>query len=282
MALPNGSGAQGGIIFGFCGNPSNCTIGGTTPAARNLISGNIGDGVGLGGGSGNTVQGNLIGTDVTGTLALANGQVGVAVGAGSTNALIGGTTVDARNVISGNGRQIAFGTASNNTVQGNFIGTNITGTVGLPGGNGGISLDTGSSNNVIGGLTATPGTPPGNLISGNNGNFGVDLGSNVNGTVIQGNIIGADITGTQPLGNLIGIHIGGHDNTIGGTAAGAGTSRFQRHDVWCSKFHRSKRLWRQCHQQRYPRQLDFLQWRSGDRSNRCGRWRMRYYNKSPL
>ena len=45
----------------------------------------------------------------------------------------------------------------------------------------------------------------------------MDLGSNVNGTVIQGNIIGADITDTQPLGNLIGVHIGGHDNTIGGT-----------------------------------------------------------------
>src|SRR5689334_25318327 len=66
-ASPNGAGGNGGIVFGFCGTPSNCTVGGTTPAARNLISGNIGSGIALGSGSGNTVQGNLIGTDVTGT-----------------------------------------------------------------------------------------------------------------------------------------------------------------------------------------------------------------------
>jgi hypothetical protein len=222
-AFGNGSGAVGGIVFGFCGTPSNCTIGGTTPASRNLISGNIGVGIGLGSGSGNTVQGNLIGTDVTGTMALGNTGPGVSSAGSISNALIGGTTVDARNIISANNRGIALASSSsNNTVQGNFIGTDITGTVALPNPNGGVSLDTGSSNDVIGGLTATPGTPPGNLISGNNGNFGVDLGGDVNGTVIQGNIIGADITRTQPLGNLIGIHIGGHDNTIGGAATGAG------------------------------------------------------------
>ena len=223
MAFGNGSGAVGGIVFGFCGTPSNCTIGGTTPDARNLISGNSLDGIALGSGSGNTVQGNLIGTDVTGTLALGNFSVGVTTGGGVSNALIGGTTVDARNIISGNGRQIVLASSSsNNVVQGNFIGTDITGTVARPGGNGGLSLDTGSSGNVIGGLTATPGTPPGNLISGNNGFFGLDLGIDVHGTIIQGNIIGADITGTQPLGNLTGIQIDGHDNTVGGTVAGAG------------------------------------------------------------
>lgn len=222
MALGNGSGAVGGIVFGFCGTPANCTIGGITPAARNLISGNVGNGIALGSGSGNTVQGNLIGTDITGTLALGNSFVGVTSGGGISNALIGGTTVAARNNISANNRGIALASSStNNTVQGNFIGTDVTGTAALANPNGGVSLDTGSSNDVIGGLTAIPGTPPGNLISGNNGNFGVDLGSDVHGTLVQGNIIGADITGTQPLGNLIGIHIFGHDNMIGGTANNA-------------------------------------------------------------
>src|SRR5439155_19215111 len=59
IALGNGSGAIGGIVFGSCGTTSNCTIGGTTPDARNLISGNDLNGISLGGGSGNTVQGNL-------------------------------------------------------------------------------------------------------------------------------------------------------------------------------------------------------------------------------
>jgi len=219
-ALPNGAGGTGAIIFGFCGTPSTCTVGGTTPDARNLISGNIGVGIGLGNGSGNTVQGNLIGTDVTGTLSLENG---VGIGTNGTNALIGGTTVDARNIVSGNGRGIDLGGGSNHTVQGNFIGTDITGTVALGNPNVGLNLNSLVSNTMIGGLTATPGTPPGNLISANTGagNFGVIVGQDATGNLVQGNIIGADITGTQPLGNAGGILINGHDNTVGGTDANA-------------------------------------------------------------
>src|SRR5437667_6983827 len=215
-ALPNGASSQGGVIF--VGASSNNTVGGTTPDARNLISGNIGEGVSFGG-TGNTVQGNFIGTDVTGTLPLGNTDRGVFINA--SNCLVGGTTVDARNVISANGRGVDLFSGSNNTVQGNFIGTDVTGTVVLSNPNVGVNTN-GTSNNVIGGLTATPGTPPGNLISGN-GTVGVWLGgSSAQANVIQGNIIGADITGTQPLGNTLGIQIDGHDNTVGGTDAGAG------------------------------------------------------------
>jgi hypothetical protein len=219
MAFGNGSGAVAGIDFGFCGTPLNCTVGGTTPDARNLISGNIGAGIGLGNGSGNTVQGNLIGTDVTGTLAL--GNTGVGVGTGGDNNLVGGTTVDARNIISGNNRGIDTGSGSNNTVQGNFIGTDITGTIAIANPN--IGVNTQGTNNLIGGLTTTPGTPPGNLISGNTGSTAVVLfASGAQGHTIQGNIIGADITGTQALGNSGGILINGPGNTVGGTVSGAG------------------------------------------------------------
>jgi hypothetical protein len=218
-ALPNGSGGNGGIVFGFCGTPSNCTIGGTTPDARNLISGNIGSGVGLGSGSGNTVQGNLIGTDVTGTLALGNTGVGVATG--GNNNLVGGTAVDARNIISGNNRGVDTGAGANNTVQGNFIGTDVTGTIAIANPN--VGVNTQGTNNLLGGLTTTPGTPPGNLISGNTGSTAVVLFSSAaQGNTIQGNIIGADITGTQALGNSGGIQINGSGNTVGGTVSGAG------------------------------------------------------------
>jgi hypothetical protein len=135
MAFGNGSGATGGIDFGFCGTPATCTVGGTTPDARNLISGNIGSGIALGNGSGNTVQGNLIGTDVTGTLTLGNALVGVTSGGSISNALIGGTTVDARNIISANNRGSALAnSSSNNMVQGNFVDTDITGRAPLRGG----------------------------------------------------------------------------------------------------------------------------------------------------
>jgi hypothetical protein len=217
MALPNGMGGTGGIIFGFCGTPANCTIGGTTPDARNLISGNIGNGISFGG-TGNVVQGNLIGTNITGTLALGNTGPGVELN--GSNELIGGTTVDARNIISGNNRGVDIGGGDSNTVQGNFIGTDVTGTIALSNPNLGLNLNSGVSNTLIGGLTTTPGMPPGNLISGNSGNGGVDLGQDGFANIIEGNIIGADITGTQPLGNFpTGIVINGHDNMVGGTSS---------------------------------------------------------------
>jgi CSLREA domain-containing protein len=212
-----------GVLFDF--NSNDNTLGGTTPAARNLISGNAGVSAVDCKGTGNIVQGNLIGTDITGTLALGNSSRGVLVDSGGT-ALIGGTTVAARNIISGNtnadGVQLS---GSATTVQGNFIGTDVTGTVALPNSDYGVNVFA-TNGSVVGGLTATPGAPPGNLISGN-GRAGVNV-QGVSSTLIQGNIIGTDATGTQSLGNhqqgILIVDNGGtpsHDNTIGGTAAGA-------------------------------------------------------------
>src|SRR5262249_50498578 len=215
-ALPNGALGTGAVILN--GSASNNTVGGITPAARNLISANFGMGVQLFTGTGHMAQGNLIGTDVTGTLALGNSGRGV-IDYG-TNDIVGGTTVAARNIISANNRGVDLFGGSNGTVQGNFIGTDVTGTVALGNANGGVDVN-GTANNVIGGLTATPGMPPGNLISGDTGNFGVILGGGSTGNLIQGNIIGADITGTQPLGNSGGILIDGHDSTVGGTTTDA-------------------------------------------------------------
>jgi len=213
-ALPNGSGGLGGVIL--VGSASNNTVGGTTPAERNLISGNIGDGVSLQQGTGNMVQGNLIGTDVTGTASLGNTGRGVTMN--GTNNLVGGTTAGARNILSGNNRGVDVFGGTNHTIQGNFIGTDVTGTVSLSNPNVGVNLNTGVSNTAIGGLTTTPGMPPGNLISGNNGNSGLILAPDTFGNLIQGNIIGADITGAQPLGNFPGgLQINGHDNTVGGS-----------------------------------------------------------------
>jgi titin len=89
---------------------SNNTIGGTTDKARNVISGNVGNGILIEQAStGNTVEGNYIGTDVTGTVALGNTYNGVLIGTGASNNTIGGTMGGARNVISGNGQIGIYG-----------------------------------------------------------------------------------------------------------------------------------------------------------------------------
>ena len=78
-------------------------IGGTIPAARNMISGNSTSGVDITGSGtdSNSVIGNYIGTNEMGTSALAN-QFGVLVEEAAANNAIGGTVFDMANVISGN------------------------------------------------------------------------------------------------------------------------------------------------------------------------------------
>ncbi|HEY0099821.1 MAG TPA: carboxypeptidase regulatory-like domain-containing protein, partial [Pyrinomonadaceae bacterium] len=192
-------------------------IGGTTPATRNVISGHRLNGINIfGAGAGNNlVQGNLIGTDKTGAAALGNGQVGVSI-SGFNGNVIGGTTAAARNVISGNhtGLQIFTGA---NAVQGNYIGTDASGTVDL--GNSGVGLFMqGGASNLIGGLTPTPGQAPGNIISGN-GSAGIDINGNESpGHTIQGNLIGVDVGGASALpnnGDGISIRNSGGGNLVG-------------------------------------------------------------------
>ena len=174
------------------------TIGGTTPEARNIISGNLSDGIQIFSGATNClVQGNYIGTDVTGTLALGNAPGwGVNILSAPGN-IIGGTTPGAGNVISGNGDGGVGigGTASTgNMVQGNLIGTNAAGTTAI-GNNVGVAIYGVASNNTVGGMTAGAR----NVISGNN-QMGVSLLFGT-GNVVQGNFIGTDVNGIAAMGN---------------------------------------------------------------------------------
>jgi hypothetical protein len=201
------------------------TIGGTAAADRNVISGNGDDGVWLGDFStGNVVEGNFIGTDGTGTVALPNAYCGFQV-YGSANT-IGGTTAGARNVISGNtidGVQIDPAPVgdSDNVVEGNYIGLDSAGTVAVPNALDGVLIN-GSPGNTIGGTAAGAG----NVISGN-GASGVEIsGAESSGTIVEGDLIGTDSTGTAVVAGATGyagvmLDFDASDNTIGGTAAGA-------------------------------------------------------------
>jgi hypothetical protein len=196
---------------------SGMRIGGTTPDLRNVISGNN-RGIFFQSGSNHVVQGNLIGTNRNGTAAIAN-AIGISVQS-SDDLLIGGTTAQARNIIAGagTGQGIFMGVAARTRIQGNFIGTDVTGTSALGFALEAVHLDSSASDTQIGGLTAMPGMPPGNVISGSGTGIQVGVGvNNVNNTAIQGNLIGTDASGTNALGNSTGVAIVDPSNTVGGT-----------------------------------------------------------------
>jgi hypothetical protein len=215
---PAGTAAMRNFVIGLDIVGSNNLIGGTTAAARNLISGNTYAGVQIDGAS-NRVQGNYIGTDVTGTRALGNGTGVDSEGSQVNDGLIGGTDPGAGNLISGNGYGVYLGRGSNNVVQGNRIGTDVTGTAALGNGRAGVYLEN-ASRDQIGGTASGAG----NLISGNfgdSGASGVYIAGAGTDNVVQGNTIGTDVSGTAALRNGYGITIqNGQNNLIGGPGAG--------------------------------------------------------------
>lgn len=213
---------QQGPGLGFGGNTSGSTIRGL------VINRWLGPGLKLAGPGGGTsyafvVTGNYIGTDSTSQVALPNGSFdGIAV-SGNASVTIGGTHPGDANVVSGSGgRGIAFGpgAASGSVVEGNFVGTDATGTLAVPNTSDGILLN-GNSGARIGGTTPAAK----NVISGNHGD-GVDIsGATVGGFTIQGNLIGTKANGTTALTNTgfgVSFQGGGGGDLLGGVAPGAG------------------------------------------------------------
>jgi titin len=160
-----------------------------------------GDGLDLDTGGGNLVQANFIGADPTGKLGEGNTNSGTSVFNGSSNNQI------IQNVFSGNGATNnfpglqLFGSANNNVITGNFVGTDLTGTAAL--GNGGVGIIVnGSQGNRIG----TNGDGIGdaaerNIISANGFQGVAIFGSGANNNIVAGNYIGTDVTGAKGLGN---------------------------------------------------------------------------------
>ena len=168
-------------------------------------------------GSHNTVTGNYIGTDVTGSQAMGNGVHGVHLDYGPENT-IGGTGAGQRNVISGNsGNGLFLNRGSDgNTIVGNYIGTDATGSFDLGNSGTGIRILPYASGNRIIQL---------NVISGNDGN-GISIGGQgTEANVISGNFIGLDAGGESRLGNSgdgVSLWDGTSGTVIGGDAAGEG------------------------------------------------------------
>jgi CSLREA domain-containing protein len=210
-----------GVFIGL--GAENNTVGGNTPAERNVISGNDLDGVAIHNLNtmSNTVSGNYIGTNISGTAVLSNTLDGVYIYGGAKSNTIGGDTDGERNVISGNGEdgvRIADSGTMSNTVSGNYIGLAANGTDDLGNTGRGVFIDDGAQNNTVGGDTEDER----NVISGND-NDGVAVFQNVTpGNIVSGNYIGTDASGTADRGNAgDGVYIGwSQDNTIGGDTEG--------------------------------------------------------------
>jgi len=191
-------------------------VGGAAADAGNVISANLGDGI-LVWGRQNHIQGNLIGLDVSGTAALGNQGSGVNITGGAYVNHVGGSAAGEGNVISGNLGDGVRDESPNSATQGNFIGTDITGTVALGNQGDGMNL-TGLGGPGIGGT----GPGEGNVISGNARN-GIRLGGMSNHATIFGNRIGTNAAGTAALGNgQNGILVDGAKHQIGSGDDGSG------------------------------------------------------------
>jgi uncharacterized membrane protein len=207
--------------------PNNAV--GTIIGPGNVISANQGDGVALTAG-GNTVKGNFISTNSTGTAtsaAFANNKVSVRLDGGTGNT-IGGPAPADRNVIALGSNEPTgihiLGPSGGNFVYGNYIGVNASGgtpfTASPPLGSAGILINLGSTNNRIG---EASGVGAGNVIGGNYAGIKLE-NSGTTGNLIKNNSIGVG-SGGQNVGNqFYGIWIlsGPTNNTIGGALGSAG------------------------------------------------------------
>lgn len=223
----NGVGAGAGAN-GFTLLVSNSTIRGF------IINRFAGAGIAIGGSfsypsSSNVVEGNYIGTDVSGASAEGNGN-GIVLGTTNMAVLaatrIGGTQPGQRNVISGNagtGILMQIQSVTGTVIQGNYVGTNAAGTEAVPNRGDGIANEFLSST-LNGQLTGTVigGTSSGarNVISGNLGN-GISLFGQyrwyADANLVEGNYIGTNAAGTAAIANgMNGVYLNQtFSNTIG-------------------------------------------------------------------
>lgn len=199
------------------------TVGGNTSSARNVISGNGTNGINFinNATANNTISGNYIGVDATGTADLGNSFYGVYALQTLTNSVIGGTTSGARNIISGNDSSGVYldDGVNNVVVSGNYIGLNAAGDAAIANTADGVNITNGSNNNTIGGTSSGAR----NVVSGNTG-YGIQIEDDSSYNFVQGNYVGLDAGGTIDLGNSQdGVHLldTADNNTIGGTSSGA-------------------------------------------------------------
>jgi len=161
-------------------------VGGSTAEERNIISASGSAGINISGTSTVTdstqIMGNYIGTDITGAKALPN-MIGISLANQNiTNTRIGGLEEGQENLISGNGDDGIYITGTsitNNRIEGNKIGTDMTGVLPVPNQGDGIFINNGPSQNIF----------RRNIIAFNGWNGFIVYGSDTYGNTITRNSI---------------------------------------------------------------------------------------------
>lgn len=211
----------------------------------NVISANLGNGIGIYGSNNNVIAMNYIGTDVTGTIDLGNSLNGILVTSKSSGNMIGGETIAGNdptdgvfvrppqgNLISGNNKNgvLINGKSTYNQLSGNFIGTTATGNAALGNFLDGVAIDKADFNSLIGCNLVQDPFVYYNVISGNGGNglrvtdsdgttiqanfFGIGadnntaVGNGLNGVLVNGNSARTTMGGPIPLGNVVAANAG--------------------------------------------------------------------------
>ncbi|HEV8327822.1 MAG TPA: DUF4347 domain-containing protein, partial [Nitrospiraceae bacterium] len=215
---------RGNTVDGITISANNNTIGGSTAAERNVISGNNDEGIDIDPGiSGVIIRGNYIGTNASGTAAIGNGQAAAGTWGGvlidGNNNTLGGSNTGDGNLISGNFQYGVLINGTGNSVLGNIIGTDASGTAGV--GNVGDGVRIGGSANSVGGTAVGAG----NLIAFNTAN-GINITAGT-GDALLGNQIHSN--------TLLGINLGAAGVTANDAGDGdAGANNLQNYPVLTS------------------------------------------------
>jgi hypothetical protein len=223
-----GTAASSNAGYGVYVTGKQCMIGGHFVSDRNILSGNTAAAIFIGVGAfsnaaQDSVLGNYIGTDVTGTVGITSGIWAMEISS-APSVVIGGPGPSEGNIIDSSTQSgiYAYSAApvapdSGISIYRNFIGTDASGQHAIPNAQNGIELESGYAN--IGGIGL------GNVISGNHGSGIHVLGASSAYNVISGNRIGVTANGTGKLGNFVrGIELdNSNNNFIGGnTTDGSG------------------------------------------------------------